>query len=165
RDWNLAFVPKSHTLVTFGSRAMRFWQLPPGEGTGPRDLLEVRSRDGATEGVSTLQFTPDGRQLLVGSDAGVAVWTLPERELVMHFGTRDDYARNVLALAPNGTSLILANHSAGQRWLREGRKWRVDKEDFFRCAWICKSLAFSPDGKHLAVGSRKTGGYAIGGDF
>jgi WD40 repeat protein len=163
-DCGLAFMPDNRTLVTCGNRSMRFWSRPEAVTPGSATLVEIRTSGDATEGVSALQFTPDGQQLLAASKAGVAVWDARAHTLLQRFGTHDSYAGNVIALAPQGDCLILMSHSSGQRWLRHGVEWTVAKAEPLECRWICRSLAFSPDGKQLAIGARQTSGN-IGGEF
>jgi WD40 repeat protein len=164
-DCQLALMPDNRTLVTCGNRSTRFWRLPAGPAPGSAALVEIRSSGDATEGVSGLQFTPAGQQLLVGSKAGVAVWGVQEHKLLQRFGEHHSYAGNVMALASQGSPLILMSDFSGQRWSRHGTEWRPDKDGRLRCEWVCRSLAFSPDGKQLAIGSRKSELYAIAGEF
>jgi WD40 repeat protein len=187
--WELAFLPDHQTLLALGDRAMRLWKAPAPAAHGPQPLAEIRSSGDATAAVSALQFTPDGRQLLVVGKDGANVWALPGRQRVQHLGRYDDDAGHVLALAPGGESLVLVSGSAGERWLHSprgwiwdggstlppgrrlgrvgvGRQWRsADPPDqFLEFFWIGRSLVFSPDGAHLAVGLRTTELFHIAGE-
>jgi WD40 repeat protein/beta-lactamase regulating signal transducer with metallopeptidase domain len=124
---------------------------------------EIRTLAEHTAVVRSLAFTADGRKLLTaGWDNQVKVWDVAEGK-VKSSVTLTFSGPSCLAVAPDGKSIAVAERSAEnartgtvQIWDLEPARMRAQ----LRLDGRTLTVAFSPDGKTLAVGSgraRETG--------
>lgn len=106
---------------------------------------------GAEPPITAVTLTPGGREVLIGSQAGVELRTWPEMRMVAKVATGLEHVHD-LAFAPDGKSLAMAGGTPGESgtvelWDWEGRqKVRSvgSHEDVvYRVAW-------SPDGEWIA---------------
>lgn len=106
---------------------------------------------GAEPPITAVTLTPDGREVLIGSQAGVELRTWPELRMVAKVATGLEHVHD-LAFAPDGKSLAMAGGTPGESgtvelWDWAGRqKLRTvgSHEDVvYRVAW-------SPDGERIA---------------
>jgi RNA polymerase sigma factor (sigma-70 family) len=156
----VAFAPDGRTLVSAGwDGTVRFWDTASGEPSAKFPML--REPDGAL----SLAYSPDGTRLVIGHNAGwVRLWDVAgARELLrtkVHHGDVQS-----VAFAPDGRTFATSAYEDPlvRIWDadtgRERRTLAFREDSAFR-----GPLAFSPDGKRLALGamSRVTGGERIG---
>jgi WD40 repeat protein len=151
--WAVTFAPDGKTLASAsGDRTIRLWDVAAGK--------ETRSLDGHTRFLRALAFLPDGRALISCGAAGLHVWdaaTGKERP-----PSRHQEPTFCLAVSPDGKTVAAGTAPVGPEVLEVGRVvfWdpATDKDKATLLAAfrdVVSALAFSPDGKLLAVG--KTG--------
>lgn len=99
-------------------------------------------------------FAPDGKQVVLGSQAGIEVRSWPELKVVARFPTELRHVHD-LAFSPDGKALLAAGGTPAEVGAVEELTWpagkrvrRVDgyKDLVYRVAW-------SPDGGHWAAAS------------
>jgi WD40 repeat protein len=138
----LEFSPDGQTLATGGATQVILWDADKRQ---QRQTLE-----GHTHEVLTLGFSPDGATLATaGADHTVRVWDAASgklrRTLEGHFGPvrSVSFASGSKLLASSGAdgSVLLWNLETGKSQVALGRQGRTQTD----------VLAFSPDGKLLAV--------------
>ncbi|MET9629749.1 hypothetical protein ABZX92_20025 [Lentzea sp. NPDC006480] len=141
-----AFNPASTFLATSSrDRTVRVWDT----AGQPVAVLE-----GFRETVSTLAWSPDGRTLATGDDAGdLTLWDVTSPRTPAKLATLTDDARNVnsIAFSPDGKRLASANTDRAVRlWdlTDRDRPRRSAKLTGFREA--VTSVRFSPDGTMVA---------------
>ena len=148
----LAISPDGKFLATGGSsnehpeNNLELWEMPTGK---PRGLL-----NGHTHAVFSLAFSADSSILASGSmDSTVKLWD-PLTPTVKQTLTGQPPGGGVprLAFSPQGTLLAIAGDSAVQLFdMASGTSRKIATSFGY-------SLAFSPDGKTVAVGSRNMAG-------
>jgi len=130
---------RHHALTSFypGSSAL-VWELDSGRMT--------RGLEGAVQVVSAVEYSPDGRRILICSGDGVRLWDLASGRVTQ------SYLGNILYLHPIafspggdqflcGVSTVVRDSNTGQgRFLGGGADVSV--------------AVFSPDGQQLLMGSR-----------
>jgi RNA polymerase sigma factor (sigma-70 family) len=147
----VALSPDGTTLAAaaWADRAVRLWDTRSGK---PGRLLgKVEKR------IVALAFSPDGRLVASGvEDEGVHIWDVRDGSGVRHL---KGFASQVMSLrfSPDSKALACAIWTQGQRSLR---MWEVasgnEKVKFACLDGFAGALAFSPDGKVLAVGANNT---------
>jgi len=97
---------------------------------------------------SAVAFSPDGKWLVVGCAKGtVTFWRLPDCQLVRALSTGRDEKIGVLAFSPDGHWLVIGGQELSIWSVKEERLVGTVPEHEGRA----RALAFSPDGKLLAV--------------
>jgi RNA polymerase sigma factor (sigma-70 family) len=152
--WNVAFTPNGRTLASTGPDArIRFWDLATGE---PASNLPTITEPGPWRGsiAESLAYSPDGTLLAIGRYGGlVQLWDLVAgRE---RFRSEAHKGRlHAIAFAPDGRTFVTASDEKLliRIWdVATGRLQRMlpfSEEENYGA-----SLAFSPDGKRLALGT------------
>jgi WD40 repeat protein/DNA-binding SARP family transcriptional activator len=152
----LLFSPDGRLLLTAGSFTIHRWDLASHQAAGSFDILSISG----DSGLSSMAVSRDGRRLAVGAGGKVLwldpkTWTQVAPPLVA-------YANgwvNRVALSPDGTTLAtMGNLDAGGSslvlWdLASRRRIRSFDAD----ADADGALAFSPDGRTLAISGRGRG--------
>jgi WD40 repeat protein len=167
----LAFSPDNKILATAGlGQSVRLWDSVTGNALRKLEDLDAQS----AEGVSPLAFTPDGKSLVgigglkKGASAEtldtIVLWNPAEGKVCHRFGV-SGRVFNTAAFSPDGRALATAEHSITQHlnpfthkdaW-ETGvvRLWNpVSGEQIWKVTLgqQISALAFSADGKMLAVG-------------
>jgi len=160
RVGQMAFTPDGKALVTAcGDGIVRLWDAATGA------VVRQFQREKAWPGFDTLAISPDGKQIAAGGDHHdpvVHVWEASTGKLLYQL-TAQSYLVTAIAFAPDGKTLATAG---GRRRPDDGSVERVlvlwdaaTGKELRRLGpsgdWVA-SLAWSPDGKALAVGSPGT---------
>ena len=137
----LAFAPDGKTVATIG-KMLRFWDVASGKLSFEANLgTELRE----------IAFSPDVASHLVAiSDETVHLWNVADRREERQLKDPEGSSSSCLAFSPDGKLLAKAAGFEGAIQL-----WRVaDGRSLERLTGknqSIHSLAFSPDGKHLAA--------------
>lgn len=116
-------------------------------------LLAAQQAQAASP-ITAAAFTPDGKQVLVGSQGGIEVRSWPELKTVAALQTSLAHV-NDLSFSPNGRRLLVAGGSPAEQGAVELLSWpdgkviqRVADHDD-----LVYHVAWAPDGKHWAAAS------------
>ena len=147
---DVAFSPNGKLLASTGIDAsIRFWDPVTGEAKG------ILSKQ--TSYVTSLHFSPDGKRLVSGStDGAVRFWDLIENKEMASFKEHllngQNKRVNSVVFAPDGNHVFSGGADGSVKlWsLEPGQHLREFSISTFNVA----RLAFSPDSKTLAVGTR-----------
>jgi WD40 repeat protein len=112
--------------------------------------------------IETLAFSPDGKFIASSNGLEVLVWDIQRREsrqLIDLPEPEYGMAKTLLVFTPNAKNLITARERKCQLWevhsgKSTGRSYETN--------WSYCSVALSSDGKLLATGCEKMGGFNIG---
>jgi len=144
-DGRIAALPRP------GGNSVEFLDLTTGK--------MARSSDSVSEGVGSMVFTPDGKQLLTGSTvpsptAAVSVWDVGSQSLLQNLDGPAAGAGD-LAVSPDGDSLYASSFdSTVTEWDLSGARglantFQAARSDANLGAW---NVAMSPDDRTVAVG-------------
>lgn len=139
------------------SGQVKFWDIKSGqEGTHLIDLNAA-----AHKGVDSIAYSPDGRRLAVGyDDQGVRIWDVTNGELKQTIVTGQHSFISNVAFSPDGRWLASGSGDGSVKvWDLTGADGGNGTADSgkpvyeFDIGDDIHGVAFSPDGKLLAVGS------------
>jgi WD40 repeat protein len=160
--WSVAFSPDSRFALTGGrDHSARMWNVDTGK--------EVRRFCPHTNSVNSIAFSPDGEWVITATPSdGVQSWKVSNHNEVRYLGLgiEAEDANEVRYLGPGETEAAWpfttkVAISTDGRWLFEGKKgvtrrWDIQagKIDTFEgYGSPIESVAFSPDGRSLLLGS------------
>jgi WD40 repeat protein len=139
---SVTFSPDGHTLAA-GSQDDKVWLW---HLTADRNVRAAGSVSGPTDWVNAVAFSPDGRTLAAGSsDDSVYVWDVATKSVSAHL----PQTQPVTSLAWDGSSRLAAADADGTVSV-----WSLPSPVLMAGAAV-NSVAFSPDGRVLAVGSQR----------
>jgi WD40 repeat protein len=152
--WSMAFSPDGRRLATGGTRAIRLWEVPAGK--------EIDPSPGHYGPVLALAFSSDGKSLASSDPIDPPlVWDVGRRKPRVSLPAGSEATGQAFALTPDGKHLAVARDDTCRLWdLPSGT---AGKE--FRGHWSAQSVAISGDGRFLAGGFVKRGGYAVTGEL
>ncbi|MGQ9928158.1 MAG: protein kinase domain-containing protein [Chloroflexaceae bacterium] len=150
----LAFSPDGQLLASGAQdeREVILWNLATGQ-----EVRRLRGHDGW---IRSLAFSPDGRILASGStDTTIILWDVASGRRLRALEGHTDFLGN-LAFSPDGASLASASRDGTVRlWdvangvARNGFAYTAPTNPVTNAPYWLTGIAFSPDGKQLAVGS------------
>lgn len=141
---SVAFSPDGAILaVTFARGSVQLWDV------SSSNLLDTLEQNTGRAGGSVL-FSPDGSFLFSGSgDAVIRMWQISDGKLIRTFRGSHEYYNhemtNSMSISPDG-SLLVTTDGYEKIWI-----WRVTTGELVHTL-EGNRVAFSPDGKVLAVG-------------
>jgi WD40 repeat protein len=147
----LAFSPDGTRLATAGvDQVVHVWDLVTGK--------EVFVLDGSPAPLDRVLFSPDGTRLAaIAHNGWVGFWDAASRERLFTLRAFDNTGINIpnraaIAFSPDGSQLATAGASSIKLWdTSSGEEMLALPE--VKDLWAY-AVAFSPDGKHVAVGFR-----------
>jgi len=142
----IAFSPDGETLASASfDNTVKLWNVPTGD--------ETATLRGHQEEVRGVAFSPNGRLLVSTSEDKTArVWDVASREQI---GVMEGHRGKVfsVAFAPDGEHVVTGSEGGTMGvlvWKAATQSW-WDAGVFPRQSWNVMSLAFSPDGRMLAI--------------
>ncbi|MCX7789819.1 MAG: serine/threonine protein kinase [Chloroflexaceae bacterium] len=150
----LAFSPDGQLLASGAQdeNEIILWNLATGQ--------ELRRLRGHSGWIRSLAFSPDGRILASGStDTTIILWDVASGRRLRALEGHTDFLGNI-AFSPDGSSLASASRDGTARlWdvatgaARDGFAYTAPTNPATNAPYWLTGIAFSPDGKQLAVGS------------
>jgi WD40 repeat protein len=123
-----------------------------------QDAQLIRTINTDSQQVTAIAITPNGENIVSGGDNGtITVWELNTGKLIRTLPGQSGsnvspYTIISLDISPNGQTLASAGGVDGQ----DVKLWNLKTGELVRTInrdnWFVKSVAFSPDGKSLALG-------------
>ncbi len=138
---SFALAPSGNMLALGGDDGIvRLWDLQTDS------IVQTLDVDTQAHFINCVVFSPDGKQLACHADEGaVEVWDLEQEAKIAHSPEKFSWVEH-LSFSPDGRSVGSICESIAQVWnVQSGETWSSDQ--------TVSSLAFSPDGKIVALGS------------
>jgi RNA polymerase sigma factor (sigma-70 family) len=143
----VAFAPDGKTLAASGrDHTIRLWDVGAGK--------EIRPVEGQLGGIEGLAFSPDGHTVVTGAeDRAVRVWDALTGKRLRELGRHEEQVL-CAAFSPDGR---LVASSSGDNTVRLWDFATGKQLQRFPAGEAVRALAFAPDGKTVATGSRSQG--------
>ena len=105
--------------------------------------------------ITAAAFTPDGKHVLLGSQAGIEVRSWPELKITSQLKTDLVHVHD-LAFSPDGALLLVAGGSPGEQGIVDVLHWpaRDRLRRIAEHADLVYRVAWSPDGTEWATAQR-----------
>jgi WD40 repeat protein len=138
----VAFSPDGKQVLSGAERSVKLWDTATGQ--------EIRSFTGHTNNVNSVAISPDGLYVtscsgLFSSDNTVKLWDITTGRIIRTFAGHTDDVFSV-KFSPNGNQIISVSNGTIKLWdIATGREIRNFNGS--------RSVAFSPDGKQVVIGS------------
>ncbi|AFZ60133.1 serine/threonine protein kinase [Anabaena cylindrica FACHB-243] len=140
---SVAISPDSQTIASGGNGIIKLWNVATGK--------EVTSLSGHIRNVNVVTISPDGKNLVSGSDdQTIKIWNLITKKLSYTLKSHTDSVQ-ALAISKDGKTLVSASDD------KTIKVWNLDTGKLIRTLkghsyWV-RSVAISPNGVTLASGS------------
>ncbi len=139
--WGVAFAPDGSKFATASwDMTVKLWRAD--------DATHLATLTGKEENYYVVQFSPDGRHVVAGSETQVTVWLADSRKLVRRVA-----GHMVVGFSPDGKHLVTAGagpKKKGEILLLEAAHWKVVRTTIAHTR-ACNAASFSPDGRFLAT--------------
>jgi WD40 repeat protein len=165
RSWDLG---EGYGMATFSADGSRVYlsRMPNRTASGVLLVLDKEGKELATlarlkdNGLTWPVLSPDGKRLVVEASkrrinepGTLKVFDLPSGKEIASFPSGGDFPFMVPAFSPDGR-LVAASDYNGQVTIWDVEKKKVLRKQKFEGKGMGLSLAFSPDGRRLAVPAR-----------
>lgn len=153
RVWSLAYTPDGKGLISAGEdKIIRLWDPATGK--------EVRRFTGHKKDVRCAVLSPDGRTLISAAGEEIRLWETATGKLIRRL---TEHKKPIRSLAVSADGKMLASASEDSTIYLWGTdtgavRWRFDNAKQIQRATSWHALAFSPNGKILAIGGSDHGG-------
>jgi WD40 repeat protein len=133
-------------------KTVRLWDTSTGR--------KLRSFDGPTDEVTFASFLPGGIGIIAwGKDRMVRIWEAASGRIVQQIDVGGDLGETPnAALCPDGRRVLLCNYGKTVLLLDLERRKFVEVRRYEISTHV-RGFSFSPDGRHAAAGSFRTGVY------
>ena len=124
---------------------------PVNPKSGPQKILKCAGDVGRITSIPSVAFSPDGRQVLTGSDDKTAIlWDVATGQELRTFQGHSGYV-NCVAFSPDGRQVLTgSDDKTAILWdVMTGQKLRTFQG---HSHWVM-SVAFSPDGRQVLTGA------------
>lgn len=145
---SLAYAASSKLIATPGG----FGQIFLYNAVDGALVRVLRGHEGA---VTAVAFSPDGAKLASGDEFGIIkIWSVDEGTVSQEWSTHRERAITGLLFSPEG-NLLVSTGGDGKVNVWKTEDWSLVRQ-FWQDAVTTASLAFSADGKVLAIGGFQT---------
>jgi eukaryotic-like serine/threonine-protein kinase len=149
-EWQANHAGRADQLLDACPRELRGWEWHYLKRLCNGQLFTLRAEDEPGIHFNSFAYSPDGRAIVVGTSAGIRIWNAAGGTPVRALATG---TVNQLAISRDGRHLACANDTNQIRVYDLGPGWEVVGERTLTTTAAQESyLAFSPDGRRLAVG-------------
>jgi WD40 repeat protein len=149
-----AFSPDGHTLaIACGNRTVKLWSVDTGK--------EIRTLDWNSEvpRFKSVTFSPDGRMLAAGdSEESFVLWDTRTGKLLSVLGGHDETTSTAVFSADRRQLVTGSGEYTVRLWnLKDASAGRITRRSVrvLEGDYIIHSMALSPDGRTLAIGTNK----------